>query len=122
MIEYFELEDLEYRDKKLTKKVWESCTYTYIKNMDHLATKQDRKILGPITTVLKNKINRKLTSNFPPEHARDNGVSLVRSDWASISALWSKRISTTSTWPAVAAKINGVKPKSKKTKQKKKTL
>ena len=54
------------------------------------------------------------TSTLPPEHASDKGVSFVRSDCASISALCSKRISTTSLCPAVAAKINGVKPETLK--------
>ena len=45
-----------------------------------------------------------------PEHARESGVSFVLSLWASISAPWSRRISTTPAWPAVAARINGVKP------------
>ena len=54
-----------------------------------------------------------LTSYLPPEQARDSGVSFVLSDWASISARCSSRISTTSTWPAVAARIRGVKPANK---------
>ena len=50
------------------------------------------------------------TSYLPPEQARESGVSLVLSDWASMSAPWSNKISTTSRWPAVAPKIRGVKP------------
>lgn len=50
------------------------------------------------------------TSCLPPEQAKDKGVSLVLSDWASISAPLSSKISTTPTWPAVAAKISGVNP------------
>lgn len=53
------------------------------------------------------------TSCLPPEQANDRGVSLVLSDWASISAPLSNNISTTPTWPAVAAKISGVKPRRK---------
>ena len=37
-------------------------------------------------------------------------MSLVRSDWASMSAPWLSRISTTLSWPAVAARISGVNP------------
>ena len=37
-----------------------------------------------------------LTSTLPPEQARESGVSLVLSDCASISALCSSKISTTS--------------------------
>lgn len=51
------------------------------------------------------------TSCLPPEQAKDSGVSLVLSDWASMSAPLSSNISTTPTWPAVAAKMSGVKPK-----------
>lgn len=54
-----------------------------------------------------------VTSCLPPEQAKDSGVSLVLSDWASMSAPLSSNISTTPTWPAVAAKISGVKPKGK---------
>lgn len=50
------------------------------------------------------------TSCLPPEQARDRGVSLVLSDWASMSPPLSSRISTTPTWPAVAARIKGVNP------------
>lgn len=50
------------------------------------------------------------TSCLPPEHASDRGVSLVRSDCASISPPLSNRISTTPTCPAVAARMRGVKP------------
>lgn len=50
------------------------------------------------------------TSCLPPEQAKDKGVSLVLSDWASISAPLSSKISTTPTWPAVAAKMSGVNP------------
>jgi len=46
----------------------------------------------------------------PPEQAKDSGVSLVRSDCASMSALLWRRMDTTPTWPAVAAKMRGVKP------------
>lgn len=55
-----------------------------------------------------------VTSCLPPEQAKDRGVSLVLSDWASMSAPLSSNISTTPTWPAVAAKISGVKPGKKK--------
>lgn len=51
-----------------------------------------------------------LTSWRPPEHANESGVSLVRSDWASMSPPLSRSISTTPTCPAVAAKISGVNP------------
>lgn len=51
-----------------------------------------------------------VTSCLPPEQAKDSGVSLVLSDWASMSAPLSSNISTTPTWPAVAAKMSGVKP------------
>ena len=51
-----------------------------------------------------------LTSYRPPEQAKESGVSLVLSDWASMSAPWSNSISTTSAWPAVAARISGVNP------------
>lgn len=54
------------------------------------------------------------TSWRPPEHANESGVSFVRSDCASISPPLSKRISTTPTCPAVAARIKGVKPNNKK--------
>lgn len=50
------------------------------------------------------------TSYLPPEHARDRGVSLVRSDWASMCAPALSRVSTTLACPAVAANIRGVKP------------
>lgn len=50
------------------------------------------------------------TSWRPPEHAKESGVSFVRSDCASISPPLSRRISTTPTCPAVAARIKGVKP------------
>ena len=40
------------------------------------------------------------TSCLPPEQARERAVSLVRSDWASISAEWSRRIATVTAWPA----------------------
>ena len=50
------------------------------------------------------------TSWRPPEQARERGVSLVRSDWASMSPPLSRRTSTTPTWPAVAARMRGVKP------------
>jgi len=50
------------------------------------------------------------TSYRPPEHAKERGVSLVLSDWASMSAPCVRRISTTFSWPAVAARISGVKP------------
>jgi hypothetical protein len=51
-----------------------------------------------------------ITSYRPPEQAKDSGVSFVLSDWASMSAPDSNKISTTSTCPAVAARISGVKP------------
>ena len=50
------------------------------------------------------------SSQHIPEQARESGVSLVLSLWASISAPWSRRISTTPEWPAVAARMSGVKP------------
>ncbi len=56
------------------------------------------------------RVNCKITSCLPPEQARDRGVSLVLSDWASMSPPLSSRISTTPTWPAVAARIRGVNP------------
>lgn len=37
------------------------------------------------------------TSCLPPEQAKDSGVSLVLSDWASMSAPLSSNISTTPT-------------------------
>lgn len=58
----------------------------------------------------KNYTGKSITSCLPPEQAKDKGVSLVLSDWASMSAPLSNSISTTPTWPAVAAKISGVKP------------
>lgn len=64
------------------------------------------------TKCLQDENEHQHTSWRPPEHANESGVSLVRSDCASISPPLSKRISTTPTCPAVAARISGVKPKS----------
>lgn len=50
------------------------------------------------------------TSWRPPEQAKERGVSLVLSDWASMSPPLSSSTSTTPTCPAVAARIRGVKP------------
>ena len=55
-------------------------------------------------------LSARLTSYLPPEQANERGVSLVLSDWASMSAVLSSRISTTSACPAVAASMSGVNP------------
>lgn len=50
------------------------------------------------------------TSCLPPEQARESAVSLVRSDCASMSALWSSRMATVTACPALAARMRGVQP------------
>lgn len=60
--------------------------------------------------MVKGELETTLTSWRPPEQAKERGVSLVLSDWASMSPPLSSSTSTTPTCPAVAAKIRGVKP------------
>lgn len=63
-----------------------------------------------VSTRATNKPSPSPTSCLPPEQAKERAVSFVRSDWASMSALWSSRMATVTACPALAARMRGVQP------------